>query len=139
MQTKINYLAVAACALVNMGLGMLWYGGLFAQPWMTANGLTEERLQSMPNGALPYVISVVGALISGYVLTILFQRMGVSGWLDGLKTGTAIGLLLLVITFMNNAFSLRPMDLSWIDGGYAFVLFCLYGAVIGGWQKRSLE
>lgn len=62
--------------------------------------------------------------------------MGVLGWLDGLKTGAAIGLFSMVGVFTLNAFSLRPMELSWIDGGYAFVLFCLYGAVIGGWQKR---
>ena len=136
MQTKINYLAVLACAFVNMGLGMLWYGPLFSKKWIALNGFTEERLQNMPSPALPFTISITGALISGSVLSILFRRMGVSGWQDGLKTGVAIGLLPMIITFMNNAFSMRPVELSWIDGGYAFILFSLYGAVIGGWQKK---
>lgn len=136
MSTKINYLALLACVFVNIGLGMVWYGPLFAEKWMTFNSLTRERVESMPNGPMPYIVSMVGALISGYVLSLLFRRMGVSGWQDGLKTGAAIGLLLLVITFMNYAFSLRPTELAFIDGGYSFILFCLYGAVIGGWQKR---
>ncbi len=136
MQTKINYLAVIACVIINAGLGMIWYGPLFAEKWMALNGLTPERVESMPGGATPFIITMLGALISGYVLSILFHRMGVSGWQDGLKTGVAIGLFPMLISFANNAFSLRPIELSWIDGGYAFVLFALYGTVIGGWQKR---
>ncbi len=30
MQTKISYLAVLACVFVNIGLGMVWSGPLFA-------------------------------------------------------------------------------------------------------------
>ncbi len=136
MQTKINYLAVVACMFVNIGLGMVWYGPLFADKWMQYNGLSTERVESMPFGFMPYIVSMVGALISGFVLSLLFRRMGVTGWQDGLKTGVAIGLFPLIITFMSYAFSLRPTELSFIDGGYAFVLFSLYGAVIGSFFKR---
>ncbi len=101
-------------------------------------GCLWSGVESMPSGFMPYVISMVGALISGYVLSLLFRRMGVTGWQDGMKTGAAIGLLLMIVTFMSYAFSLRPTELSFIDGGYAFVLFSLYGAVIGGWQKRGV-
>jgi len=135
MQTKINYLAVGACALMNMLLGMIWYT-IFAQQWMDGNGLTKERVESMPSGATPYLISIVGALLSGYVLSLIFKRMNVSGWMDGAMSGAAIGLFGLIATFMGNAFSLRPTALSFIDGGYIMVLFVLYGAVIGGWQKQ---
>ncbi len=31
---------------------------------MTYNGLTRERVESMPNGPMPYIISMVGALMS---------------------------------------------------------------------------
>jgi len=131
MQTKINYLAVLACVFINIGLGMVWYGPLFSQKWMQYNGLTLERVESMPSGAMPYIISMVGALISGWVLSVLFRRIGVSGWQDGLKTGLAIGLFPMIVIFMGNAFALRPTELSFIDGGYAFILFSLYGTVIG--------
>jgi hypothetical protein len=133
---KINYLAVLLCALVNMGLGMAWYTA-FSEPWMSGNNLTREVVESAPSGAMPYAISVVGALISGYVLSLIFRRMGVRGWQDGTTSGAAIGLVLLLATFMNNAFALRPTTLSFVDGGYVFVLFVLYGALIGGWQKKD--
>jgi Protein of unknown function (DUF1761) len=136
MQTKINYLAVIACALINMLLGMTWYG-IFAEPWMAGNGLTRERVESMPSGATPYIISVLGALISGYVLSLIFRRLGVTGWLDGAKSGAAIGLFGMICQFMNNAFSLRSMDLAWVDGGYILILFTLYGALLGGWRSKG--
>lgn len=135
MQTKINYLAVVSCVVINMLLGIVWYGA-FAEPWMAGNGLTEERIKSMPASNTPYLISILGALIVGYVIANLFKRMSISGWLDGAKTGAALGLIPMVGYFTNNAFSMRSTDLSWIDGGYAWVLVVLYSTVIGGWQRK---
>jgi len=31
---------------------------------------------------------------------------------------------------------MSPFSLSLIDGGYAFLQFVIFGAIIGGWQKR---
>ncbi|MBU6343080.1 MAG: DUF1761 family protein [Bacteroidetes bacterium] len=135
MEQKTNYLALIVCPLINMALGMGWYG-VFSQAWMDGHGLTMDRINSNQSPML-YVVSVVGSLISAYVLHLIFQRLGVRGWLDGLKSGAAIGLFGLVGTIVSYSFSLLPLSAAFIDGGFAFVLFCLYGALLGGWQKKG--
>lgn len=131
---KTNYLAVAACILVNMGLGMTWYG-IFAQPWMDGHGLTMQQIESNAS-ATPYIVTALASLVSGYVISQLFQRMGVSGWQDGALAGAAIGSLLFVTTVASYMFELKSMNIAILDGGYMFVLAVLYGALIGGWQKK---
>ena len=135
METKTNYLALIVCPFVNMALGMTWYG-VFATQWMSGHGLTQERVESMPNGAMPYITSFVGSLATAFVLNIVFKRMGVNTWADGAKSGAAFGFFGLVGMIINNMFSLKPFELSLIDGGFAFVLFILYGTIVGGWQKK---
>jgi hypothetical protein len=131
---KTNYLAVAACILVNMGLGMTWYG-IFAQPWMDGHGLTMQQIESNAS-ATPYIVTALASLVSGYVISQLFQRMGVNGWQDGALAGAAIGSLLFVTTVASYMFSLKSMNIALLDGGYMFVLAVLYGTLIGGWQKK---
>jgi len=132
---KTNYLAIAACALVNIALGMGWYGA-FSQPWMDGHGLTMEDATSMENPYLPHIVGVATALTFGFLLTMIFRRMGVGGWIDGAMTGAAIGLFGLLGTIVGNMYSMSPFSLSLIDGGYAFLQFVIFGAIIGGWQKR---
>ncbi len=132
---KTNYLAVAACVLVNMGLGMTWYG-IFAQPWMDGHGLTMEIVEKNAS-ATPYIATTVAALVSGLILSHLFQHMNVNGWMEGAKTGALIGVLPAVATVASYLFAQKSMNIAFLDAGYMFVLFALYGAVIGGWQKKA--
>jgi Protein of unknown function (DUF1761) len=132
---KINYLAVAACVVVNMGLGMSWFG-VFDQPWMDGHGLTKEFIDQHMT-AKPFIATIIGSLVSGYVLSLLFQRMNVTGWQDGVKVGAAIGGLLFFATYASYMFAHKTSAIASLDGGYMFVLYALYGALIGGWQKKA--
>ena len=132
---KTNYLAVAACVLVNMGLGMSWYG-VFSKPWMEGHGLTMDIIEKNAS-ALPYVATAVAAVVSGFILSYLFQKLNVVGWMEGAKTGALIGLLPFVSTVASYLFSQKTLGLGVLDGGYMLVLYALYGALIGGWQKKA--
>ena len=132
---KINYLAVAACVIVNMGLGMTWYS-IFANAWMNGHGITMAQVESNASVA-PYIATTIAALAAGYVLSLLYQRMNVSGWQDGALTGAAIGSFLFFATVASYLFSQKSLNLAILDGGYMIILFVLYGAVIGGWQKKA--
>lgn len=134
MENKTNYLAIVVCPLINMALGMTWYS-IFDKPWMEGHSLTMERVTANQSPTL-YITSVVGSLISAYMLNLIFQRLGVRSLMDGLKSGAAIGLFGLLGTIVSYSFSLLPLPLALIDGGFAFVLFTLYGIVLGGWQKK---
>ena len=41
------------------------------------------------------------------------------------------------LIFSNNLFTCNPVGLSLIEGGASVVLFSLYGALLGGWQKNT--
>jgi hypothetical protein len=132
---KTNYLAIAACILVNMGLGMSWYG-IFAEPWMKGHGFTMAQIEANTSPA-PYIATAIGSVMAGFVLSHLYQRMNVKGWKDGVITGAAIGSFLFFATVASYLFSQKTLSLGILDGGYMFILFVLYGAVIGGWQKKD--
>ena len=132
---KINYLAVAACVVINMGLGMTWYA-IFANAWMNGHGITMAQIEANASTA-PYIATIIAALSGGYVLSLLYQRMNISGWQDGAITGAAIGSFLFFATVASYLFSQKPLSLAILDGGYMAVLFVLYGALMGGWQKKA--
>jgi hypothetical protein len=134
MESKTNYLAILACAVANMVLGMLWYG-VFDQQWMAGHNLTMAQIEANAS-ATPYIKAVVMALTSSYVLDLIFKRMGVSGWQDGAKSGAAIGFLVFMTFLMSYGFSQHTTEVALLDGGFGFVLFTIFGTIMGGWQKK---
>lgn len=135
MENKTNYLAILVCPLINMALGMGWYK-IFAIEWMLGHGLSQGIIDNDPSGSIKYVLSVVGSLASAFVLNLIFRRMGVRTLADGLKSGAAIGFFGLQGTLISYRFAMHDWSIGFIDGGFAFLLFSLYGAVLGGWQKK---
>jgi hypothetical protein len=132
---KTNYWAILLCVVLNIVLGMVWFGA-FRQPWMDGHGLTEESIKNMANPIMPYVVSIVGALVLAYATTLLFRRMGVCNLKDGFLNGAALGLFALVAFIVLNMYAMKPFTLSLIDGGYNFVQMVLFGMVIGAWVKK---
>jgi len=132
---KINWLAILACVVLNAVLGLAWYG-VFSQSWMDGNGLTMEVIENAENANMGYGISAAVALISAVIFTLFFRRMGVESWMDGLKSGAAVGLLALLGMTVNNWFSMEPMTLSLIDGGFSFFQYTLFGVIIGAWPNK---
>ena len=66
----LNWLAVIVGTIVAFGVGWLWYGKLFRQPWMTGSRLTEADGQTMPMLAMG--LQVLGLLL----LALLRRRRG---------------------------------------------------------------
>jgi hypothetical protein len=129
----VNYVAVIVAALVPMVLGALWYSPLlFARPWMTAVGRTEEEL----NGAgLGYALSAVAAIVTSYMLA------RVIGWAeaDSLVDGALVGLMVWVgfvatVLAVTTYFGGRPRVLWFIDNGYQALSLLVMGAIHGAWN-----
>lgn len=133
---KTNWLAIIVCPIANMLLGMAWYGA-FAMPWMQGHGLTQEMMEQTSNPGIAYAVSFGGSFVSAFILNLLFQRLGVKGLVDGVKSGAAVGFFGLMGTIVMFQFAMKPFSLSLIDGGFAFLLFVVYGAILGGWQKKA--
>jgi uncharacterized membrane protein YwzB len=145
MQPRHNYYAIALCAVINFIFANTWFGPLFGDKWFAIHGIvmdkanqtfTKDGITPDFNPILVILSAVVGAILSAFLLSYLFSRIGISGWKDGLLTGAVIGLFTLITVGVNNLFSCNPMALTLIDGGAAIVLFGLYGALLGGWQRK---
>ena len=132
----INYLAVVVCAVVYFMLGGLWYSKLlFAKPWMSAIGKTEEELKGKGGAGLAYVVAIISALVTAFLLSVFIYFAGV----DSLASGTKIGFyawLGFSVTTLTPVyfFEQRPKKLLVIYAGYTLVAFLIMGAILGVWR-----
>ncbi len=135
---KLNHLAVLVSALVYFFLGFLWYGILFAKPWMALEGITPDTMPKQ-NIALNYLIAFVMGVVIAYALAILCKWRSA-----GAARGVLLGIFawcafVLTTAFPTSLFENRPHELFLINYGYCLVGFILMGAIIGGWKKKLVQ
>lgn len=145
--SRTNWLAVAACVVFGMAMGFLFYGYLFNDIWMAGNGIAVsgegEAMKMTKNGAdmpmsnTPMIFNTVCIAVYALLMDWLLRRQGVSTWMSGATTGAVIGLIGLLGVFTGNMFAGNPTSLSMVDGSYTFLMFTIFGAIIGGWQKKA--
>jgi len=135
---KTNYAAVAVAAIAYWLLGAVWYGVLFAKPWMALENMSMEQAKSM-NPVLPYVITfVLNVLIAYSLAQICIWRNA-----DTIGRGASVGVLLWIgfvgpITFTTYMYEMRPKELYAINYFYPLAGMILMGAIIGAWTKRRV-
>jgi len=134
---KTNYPAVVVAAVVYWIMGALWFGVLFAKPWMALERMTEEQARSA-NPVLPYVISFLLNVLIAYVLAQLCL------WRNATTAarGAALGILLWIgfvgpITYTTYMYELRPWQLFAINQFYPLAGLCVMGAILGAWTKKA--
>ncbi|NOT36806.1 MAG: DUF1761 domain-containing protein [Saprospiraceae bacterium] len=141
MKTKTNWLALLTTLVVNMGLGMLWYGKLFNAQWMSGNGISLAGDKMMKNGVempmsnLPMITNVVSLLVFSFLINWLVEKTQSFTFQSGAILGGVIGLINFFGIYTGNRFAGNPTSLSMVDGSYTLLLFVIMGAIIGGWRK----
>jgi hypothetical protein len=105
---------------------------------MAYNGFTEATIREMGVPVASYVIS--------FLLDLLIALMlgQVCSWRSAFTAsrGASIGILMWIgfvgptacTTYM---YAMRPKGLFVIDQFYSLVGFCLMGAILGAWSKRT--
>ncbi len=132
-QLKINHAAVWIIVVLAQAIPAVWYG-IFAEPWMEMNNLTEEMATS--GGSTPFIVSIISSVALTYMIAWVFVRMNVDSLMDGLKTGFIMGFPIAILSTMTvNMFSIRPYGLAWIDGGAQLIIWVLSGIILGAWRK----
>lgn len=126
---EISWIAVLAAAVSAFVLGGLWYGPLFGKKWLAYNGLSEADAQSGHPAKIfggAFVLSLIAAAVFAMFLG---PEPGVQ---FATSAGFAAGLCWVAATFgINYLFARRPFGLWLIDGGYATLMFTLFGLLIG--------
>lgn len=85
-------LAVFAGGIANFLLGALWYALLFNKPWVAATGRTVEEFKATGGPGPSMALTVVGGVVTTFVLAMLYQWSGASSVMDGVLTGLVLGL-----------------------------------------------
>lgn len=132
-ELHINYLAIAAAALVYFAIGGLWYSPiLFARVWLREAGLSEARAQQAPL-ARTFGLSALAALVMAFNLSAFLGGKATLAF--GLLAGAATGLgwvaMALGVIYL---FEQRSLKLWLINSGYQVLAFSAMGALLGGWR-----
>ena len=129
--SNVNWLAIIVAALAPFAIGSLWYGPLFAKPWMALTGITRGTPRQNST-ALTFGGAAVLNLI---IATSLAMFIGGGDWMFGLVAGFAAGFTFVAMAFgVTYLFESRPLRLWLINAGYQTVAFTIMGAILGAWH-----
>ena len=129
----INHIAVWMVAVLQQVVGAAWYG-IFRNRWMQLIAKQAADFDNQP--LFPYLVSFIGAVVSCYATAWIFTKLNI----DNAWHGIALAALLwLGFTFFPIAqidlFSLRSLELSFVNAGNVFIDAALCGATLGAWRK----
>ena len=130
---KINWLAIVILVVAYQLIAVVWYG-VFAQSWMDFNQFTEADFAE--RNITPYIIAIITALITNYVLAALFKALDIDSAMAGLRLAILcwIGFTFAEVSTLY-IFSFKPFGLTLIDSGKALIAFSVSGIVLGAWRK----
>jgi Protein of unknown function (DUF1761) len=131
---SVNLWAVLVCVVIGQIIPALWYY-IFSEEWAALNGLSKQPMPSAMS-PVPYLSSIVSTSFMAYTMAWVFTKIpiksGYIGFLIGLLFGTVF---VLFETVVKDMFSMRPLELSLIDGGVSVVVYSLTGFILGVWRK----
>lgn len=131
----VNWLAVFVAALAYFALGALWYSkALFANRWLEFTKIDKLNPDATKGMASLMFFSFVLMFVTCVGLTILRSRLGLEGWMSGLKlgalTGLCFGITAISISYL---YEKRPGGLHYINGGYTLLGNIIAGIIICCW------
>ena len=125
-------LSVIAAGLAGWIFGAVWYS-VFAKPWVAASGVATDENGRPANqkSPLPYVISILCAIIVAATMTYAFEMLNIDTVAKGLTSGLGIGVCFASPWIATNyGFAGRPLSLTLIDAGYASFGCAVIGMVV---------
>jgi hypothetical protein len=132
---RINHIAVWIVFFLQQGIDLGWYA-IFRNKWIQL--LAKQAVEFEATSPLAYVVSSVGEIVSCYLTAWLFMKLNIQTVRDGILVAA---LLWLGLTYFplaqTDLFSLRPIQLSLINGGGIFVNAVVCGAILGAWPKHK--
>lgn len=128
----MSLFSVIAAGLAAWVFGAVWYS-VFAKAWVASSGVATDAQGKPANqkNPVPYVISVVAAIIVAGMMRHTFNLSGIDTLGKGLVSGFGIGAFLATPWIATcYAFAGRPTNLILIDAGYATFGCTVIGIVL---------
>ena len=132
----VNYLAVAAAAILAFGFGSLWYGVVFAKPWMAAQGFTREELESdSPSMGKTFGLTFLVYLFLALVMAMLVDLTNPATVNQGLWLGLMAWFGFMVpVNLTGVLYARKGMSLFVIDAVYQLIIALMVAAVVTAWR-----
>ncbi len=127
-----NYLAVAAGAIAAFIIGTIWYALLFGKTWSAGHGFSEQKMKEL-QGTAPVAagVSFISYLVTAYVLSIFFSRLGITELPAALKTAFLLWLgFPASIGLMNTLYAGRSLSVYVIDASYQLLYLLAMAALL---------
>jgi hypothetical protein len=134
--SQINVWAVLVAAIAAFLVGGVWYGALFAKPWVVLNKHSEQAVAEMQKKqGRNLAVFFVAELVIAAMLAVLVANLGIATALGGL----ALGLLLWLgdratIGLSRNVANDKPTGAFLIDTGYDLASVTVMSVIIGAWR-----
>ena len=133
---EINYAAMIVAALVPMSVGFTWYSlRVFGTAWARLIGKTPEQIQAEGNMVRALTVSIVGALVTAYLLAQIVALTGAEGFGEGFVIGIWGAVGLVATAFASSyVYENRPRNLYLINAGYNAVTIPLMAGILSVWS-----
>lgn len=126
----VSILATLVATILGFVLGALWYGPLFGKQWMSAVGLTMEKIRQDFSPARTYGATFVLGLVASFVFGLYLGPN--PGLAFSVAAGAAAGICWVATSLATNyLFEGRRVSLIAINGSYHAVRFTLIGLAFG--------
>jgi hypothetical protein len=130
--SEISWLGVILAAIAFFGVGAIWYGALFARPWMRLSGVTEEQARSS-NLVLIFGTTAVLGAIAAIGLAAIIGPDSSAG--EGIGIGLGVGVALIApVLGIQTLYDRKALALWLLNAGYNVAGFAVMGLVIGALQ-----
>jgi uncharacterized protein DUF1761 len=130
--SEISWLGVVLAAIAFFGVGAMWYGALFARPWMRLSGVTEEQARSS-NLVMLFGTTAVLGVVAAIGLAAIIGPDSSAG--EGLGIGAGVGLVLVApVLGIQSLYDRKKVALWALNAGYNLAGFAVMGLVIGALQ-----
>jgi uncharacterized membrane protein len=130
----VNLWAVLVCVVIGQIIPALWYN-FFSEQWIALNGFSPQQLQAATSPA-PYFASIVSTSFMAYSIAWIFTKIPIKSGLIGFLVGLLFSIVFILFeTIVKDMFSMRPLELSLINGGVSVIVFSISGFILGFWRK----
>jgi len=133
---QLNWLAIAAAAVVAFIIGGLWYGLIFGKTWINVHGYTDEQIKAMAKGqGLAFGLIFLADVIGAIVLAIFIDMLDTVSVVNGIVVGLLAWVGFVVVSEAKNNIAHRKSVKAFaLDIGYSMVVLIAMGAILGGWR-----
>lgn len=122
----VNWGAILVSGVISVALGFLWYGPLFGKVWMKHSGVTmPEEKPGMSQMMGPIVLSIIGAVLAAYMLSVIG-----GGWV----TAFWLWLGFVIPVYLNSkGWEGKSWTFVAVNAGYWLVYLLIAGCLVAYW------